>query len=60
MKSIFRAAIEALELAEREAAALEQAEQQRAHIIASAYDEAEEIVENAKLKARLQSVGPTR
>jgi F0F1-type ATP synthase membrane subunit b/b' len=40
-------------LAEKEAALLENAEQQRAHIIASAYDEAAEIVENAKLKARL-------
>jgi F0F1-type ATP synthase membrane subunit b/b' len=50
-KSIFRAAIEALEVAEKEAALLEDAEQQRAHIIASAYAEAEEIRETAKLKA---------
>jgi hypothetical protein len=39
-KSIFRAAIEALESAEKEAALLEEAEQQRANIIDSAYAEA--------------------
>jgi F0F1-type ATP synthase membrane subunit b/b' len=55
-KSIFRAAIEALEVAEKEAALLEEAEQQRANIIDSAYGEAADIVQNAKLKARLQQV----
>jgi F0F1-type ATP synthase membrane subunit b/b' len=55
-KSIFRAAIEALEVAEKEAALLEQAEQQRANIIDSAHAEAADIVQNAKLKARLQQV----
>jgi F0F1-type ATP synthase membrane subunit b/b' len=56
-KSLFRACIEMLEVVEREVELLEDAEQQRVHILASAHSEAEAIIEAAKAKAaRLQVV----